>query len=178
MATGDILRHKLHDEELAATGIFDIQNISQDYDHLIIKAMFRSSVSDVTDNIRMFFNNDTTLANYNSQQENSVNGATLNATGSAADNVPFLGAGDTAPANNFSICVAEILWYSRTDLWKYSYAECGTYRASNDIHQSIRMIEWKDLSAIDRITIYPDGYATDELLAGSRITIHGIKTEA
>lgn len=161
----------LHDETLGGTGRFDVSSISQDYDDLEILAELRGDVSATSDSVNMYVNNDTTDANYR-------NGFQFggNSTGGGESDNAVIGncsAADSV-ADDFSFHRYFIVDYksSKRKMW---LGVDGERRDATAMFVANRFFSWENTDAIDQITVQPDGYATDEFVAGSRLRIIGWK---
>lgn len=174
--TGDIHMVELYQGELTTDGNFDVSSISQDYDHLKIYLRARSSVNAAEDGTRIYFNNDATDGNYSRVYHGTVNATIYSGK---ADNPDFGSTtGATSTANDFGFTEITIINY--TDSTKVKTAKCSSTWRNDASTQAVfnSAINWESTSAINRITIQPDGYATQKFVAGSWLQIIGIKTEA
>lgn len=166
----------LHDETLGAAGRFDVSSISSAYDDLLIKLMVRTDVASTLDTLVILFNNDTTTTNYHRQHHLVSNGAT-HSVGEGADNFIGPAPGATAPTNSFAYFDIYVPEYSNTVSLKAARGFSQSLTVAGGIWAGDYAVSWEDggATAINRITIQPDGYATDEFLANSRMRIIGIK---
>jgi hypothetical protein len=172
------VREVLHEETLGASGRFDVSSIDQGYDDLHITAMLRGDVSATVDSGYMFFNNDTTQANYHRQYKLTQDGSTDNAESAAAYFFSFPAA--TAPSNSFVHCDITIPRYTSTSYLKVAFNNFVELTNTGFIIHGLYALVWEDggATAINRITLQPDGYATDEFVANSYLRIVGVKTSA
>jgi hypothetical protein len=153
------------------TTSIDIQSISQDYDHLQLIISARTDENVASSDLLMTFNNDTTNANYYGLHHYwSYNTQAL-----YEDQGRWLGrvAGDTAPANTFSMMRVMIERYAY-GINKISRSEYAHRSAANAIIAGTIAMEWKSTSAINRITlsIYTGGA---KLKVGTRVQLLGYK---
>ena len=171
--TSGIVQVELYRSTLASAGRFDFDSIPGTYDHLLIRAILRSTVASTSDSIQLFFNNDTTGSNY--RNGDYYYGA---GSGNEAINTNFLiknvPAASSGAAQDMGVYEILIPFYSGAT-WYKSAQYMASFRGSNYYGQ-IGMIYWLNSNAITRITVQPDGYDTDKLEAGCAIQIIGIKT--
>lgn len=165
----------LHSETLAGAGRFDVSSISQDYDHLIIRAKIRSTVSSTSDIAYLFFNGDTTVTNYFRQLN-----AALDGSGATPESdTPNIGNPPGASSTSDDFASVEITIFNYTDSKrKTAVAALGGRLDSGREGMYITALNWESTAAINQITLQPDGYSTDNWAIGSYIEIIGIKEEA
>lgn len=172
--TGDIHMVELYRGELTTDGNFSDTDISQDYDHLLIRAKLKSSVNATNDAAYMYFNADTTAGNYRHGLQYSGT-----AGGVGTGDTPYIGdtSGATSTANDFSIIEIYIPNYTNGHV-KSALGRTGVRRDATNIFMFNSYMNWENTAAITQITIQPDGYATDKFITGSWLQIIGVKTEA
>lgn len=177
LASGAQQRDVLHDETLASPGRFDVSSISQSYDHLELILTARSSTANAGDSVYMFFNNDTTVTNYHRQRSGDYDNTTSQA-GEAADAIIASITGGGSPTSAFGLAEIFIPNYTSTSMLKVARVQYQAMLATAAIVTAHIGFMWEDggATAINRITIQPDGYATDNFAANSRLQIIGIKT--
>ncbi len=166
----------LHDETLGAASKFDVANISQDFDDLLLILSLRGDVSATGDIGYINFNNDATAANYHRQSFSSFNGTNTTAAESAAPYITdFPGA--TAPANSFGDTVIQIKEYTNANRLKMASGEFELLKSAGLIVTCWHAVSWEDggATAINRIAITTDNDPTDQFAANSRLRIIGIK---
>jgi len=162
----------LYSETLSGTGIFDVTGISQDYDHLILRALLRGSVADIVDEAYLFFNGDTTTTNYVFYM---LYGGT--AHNHQTSTTPKIGTCPAASsiANDYGIYTINLPNYSETSKNKILYSQSAARRDSGQLYITPSGVSWTNTAAINQITLQPDGYATDSFVAGSYLEIIGVK---
>lgn len=163
----------LHNETLGSNGAFDVSSISGSYDFLVLKLFLRGSDTATSDNVYIFFNNDTTLTNYRYQR---VSGASTSAAAATGD-IPFIGVASAAasPSNYFGIFEVIIPAYAGSTEKILQSVASDRLDASNSI-TGVWTVSWESTSAINRIMVRTDNHATDLFVAGSRLQILGYKT--
>lgn len=175
--TGDIHMVELYRGELTTDGNFDVSSISQDYDHLKIIARLRSSVSADYDPCHLYLNNDTTAGNY--KMTRFLNADALYAGIEDNATIIYSATAANSTANSFAFAEFFIPNYSSTSYLHHVMGKVITYRGSYfECFYAGYTWEASGGNAISRITIQPDGYATDKFVSGSFLQIIGIKTEA
>jgi hypothetical protein len=172
-------REVLHDETLGVAGNFDVTSIDQGYDDLLLILMAGGDlVGGDLDDLYMLFNNDTTAANYHREINGSHNGAAVISEAAT----PKIGrlTGADSPAGSFAHYLISIPLYTSTSTLKTALIDMAMPRQAAGIYRQSVAMWWEDggTTAISRITIQPDGYATQKLIAGSRLRIIGIKTSS
>jgi len=161
----------LHKETLTTAGIFDATGISQDYDHLMMRLLLRSTQVADSDVVKMFFNGDTTVTNYREQFVYG-NGTTHAATNQDNTNLGYA-VGASGAAGKYSHHFVEIFKYTETS-YKIAFSKSSIFPGTDWIDN--RATVWQaSTAAINQITIQPDGYATDTFAAGSYLEIIGVK---
>ena len=174
--TGDIHMVELYRGELTTDGNFDVSSISQDYDHLLIKVLARSSVVDTVDKIYTYLNNDTTNTNY------FGDALYIRDAGAAIEEFDLPQAaycsGASAPAASFSHIEMRIENYKNTSVNKVVSSRSHTRTVTGQFYIVLTSMEWESTLAVNRVTIQPDGYATNKFITGSFLQIIGVKTEA
>ena len=165
----------LHDKTLGSAGAFDVSSISQDYDDLLVIVTVRTDAATSSDTLYMYFNNDTTDANYHSEIGYHFD-ATAGLAEAATPGVSLV-AGNTAPANVFSTVYYKIPSYADTLSLKVVIADGAYINQTGSVVRLHCGMSWEDggATAINRITVQPNGYATDKFVTGSRLRIIGIK---
>ena len=176
-SAGDIRMVELYNETLSGNGIFDTDGVDlSGYDHLLINLAARSSVSASGDDASVIFNTDSTASNYRRQLLQAYGNNHLAATAAIASIGAVSAA--TSPANNFGISHMRINNYSGTTFYKYVQTVTD-YRDSDAVPvMQVSTLIWQNTGTITRITIQPDGYATDKFITGLYCQIIGIKTVA
>lgn len=162
----------LTDTTLGSATRFDVSSISSGYQHLKLVLMLRSSVTAIGDTAWMYFNNDTTATNYNSEISYLIAGTEAHEY-TAIPKVGFIAAA-SSPANAFSYVEIDIPFYAGTTYTKVAYVRGHGPRDTNTPLRFEHGFWWESTAAINRITIQPDGYATDNFAIGSRLQIIGV----
>ena len=138
----------------AAQANVEFNNIPSTYTHLQIRAIMRDNRSSNPDSLNIQFNSDT-AANY-SYHYLSGDGSAPDAAGAASTNYMFFGRfpGADQTANIFGVMIVDILDYANTN--KYKTARClGGYDLNGSGLLRFDSGNWRSLSAIDTIKIYP-----------------------
>jgi hypothetical protein len=164
----------LSSETLGAAGSFDVSSIDQTYDHLILRMVLRSDATTTADGVHIYFNNDTTAANYRraihtgSTASHSVGGG----DSALGFNIP----GASSTANDFANADIRILNYTSGNR-KTAYITNAFRRDASDLDTNNTILNWENTAAINRITIVTDNDPTDEFVSGSYLEIVGVKEE-
>jgi len=161
----------LYSETLSGSGIFDVTGISQDYDILQIRASLRTDQAVSGDECAVYYNNDT-AANYN-RSWHYFNQVAHAGGGSTSPNSVFA-CGSSAAANTYSTVFGEIFNYKGGNI-KISFYRSNLDESSTRNTNWFSQHSWASTSAINRITIQPDGYSTNNFVAGSYLEIIGVK---
>jgi hypothetical protein len=161
---------KLFDQTLTATGRFDVTGIPPGYGTLQGRLLARSDVVDTFDFSVTFFNGDTTAANY---RRASHEGGTSHVSAVADDSISGILTGANSPANYFGYVDFSIPSYTGSHE-KIMSVISGARRTATIITAYQFFIHWENVSAINQITLQPDGFATDEFVANSRLQLWGI----
>lgn len=157
-----------YDNTLSGTGRFDVSNIPQGYSNMTLQLFARSDVSDTGDSVAVFFNGDTTAANY--RRGGRISGsADFNVV--SDDPYAFAVPAATATANYFGSMAVNIQNYSNSSYYKSVTVTASERRDGSVIYNYITSLHWESANAITQVTVQPDGYATDEFIAGSRLQI-------
>ena len=145
--------------------------------HLEIFAALRSTVSATFDNLYLFFNNDTTVANYRNSYLNA-NGSSANPS-SAGAATPFINfmCGATSPTNEFSMVRIFIPFFnvSSPTLVKHAVTFSTYSTGSSSIGLVAVSLRWTT-TAITNIRLRPDGYSTDTFNTNSKVVVIGYRS--
>ena len=164
----------LHDETLSGAGVFDVSDISQAFDDLLIVLTARSTVAATGDSSYIFFNNDTTTTNYHRQFH--IVGNAAHAVGESAD--PYVGSGPaaTSTAGSFGLIHIYIPKYTNTNYLKLAMSAAVFLNSAATMSTGFHDVIWEDggTTAINRIQLRPDGYPTDNYATNSNLRIYGI----
>src|SRR5690606_22787337 len=130
------------------------------YDDLEIVCILRSTTAATSDNVHLYYNNDTTDGNYQSARMFNGNTASTAATRTAT---PFIAqsAGASSPANYFGEFRARITCYTDTNYQRITLAENHSLRDASTIYTESFAHHWKSTSAITRIQVRTDNHPTD-----------------
>lgn len=170
------LKVLIADITLTNSGSFEAIPIPGGFDSLEILASLRSSEATTADAGRMFFNGDTTEANYRCQYWNAT-GTTVT---TGAIDLAFFGEipGASSISGYFSTSVTVVL--NSTALGKFR----GRYSISH-IRQDATVgrdqmvgCYWESTEPITSVTIRTDNHATDLFVAGSCVQVFGLGTFA
>ena len=176
LQTSGILQVELYNETLSGSGIFDTDGVDlSGYDHLRIYLSAESDVAAELDAIHVFFNNDTTVTNYVSSRVLQESPTSL---GGVTADMPNSGLVSGADATTYlnGMIIMDIMFYL-SGKQKYLLSR-GMHRDDSKTRSFTYGVHWENTAAITRITLQPDGYSTDEFVAGSICQIIGIKTVA
>lgn len=161
---------RIYSETLSASGRFDITGIPQDYTVLVLFCSLRSDVVATSDNINLFLNGDETAANY--RRAVMFGGTTFN--DAVIDDAEILiSTGASSPDNYFSSMRVYLPFYTGPNQ-KQVLAEMARREDANTMLTLQAIYQWEDTSAINQITIQPDGYSTDEFIVDSQLVIYGM----
>ena len=171
--TGTMVTEEIARITNATAGDFDFDSIPGTYDRLIIKGTITSDLAGVADGTRMWFNTETTDANYHSQPmyvDDGVGGFVEAATSQFG-----LVAGTTAVANsNTSVEIVIENYASATDL-KSANSTWQTLREAARIYCGRHVVFCKTVTApITRLRFRTDNHATDQLLG--TLILYGERT--
>lgn len=156
-----------YDRTLSGSGKFDVSGIPPSGTILRGYLLARSTVSATGDGIYVFFNNDTTAANY--RQGGHLSGSTH--ASSAADNSTIgLMPAANSPADYFAGIEFYIVQYAG-NRFKVIHGN-GTDRETATVIYAIKYaVHWESSSAINRIAFQADNDPTDQFAAGSRLQL-------
>jgi hypothetical protein len=157
-----------YDNTLSGTGRFDVSNIPPLATTLRLVLHVRTTQATTSDVIYLFFNGDTTLTNYRAAV---WAGGTTNAV--SVEDTARIGTvpGASSPANYFGICDIRAFSYADTTIEKMASSFGGGRETATTIYNRAHLLHWETSAAINRITLQPDGWATDSFAAGSRLQI-------
>ena len=151
-----------------------MSGIPQNYKHLQIRAVFRSSNAWTGEDVAMFFNGSTGTWSYHRLRGNtttvSTNGYTSSGSGGMMSTV-FLATATNDPASSFGGGVIDILNYSSTSLVKTVRSLGGARGTIQEI--SLNSGGFYSSNAINAITFRLQG--SGSWVTGSRVSIYGIK---
>lgn len=176
-------RFLVHDETLGSNGSFDVDLTSIDSpiqaetgDLLELRISARAATAAVgTDVVYLFWNNDTTVANYRVVAQETTDSSM---TDTAVDN-PNIGnmPAATADANEFAQFTVFVPFYGGAHR-KIAQIRDDFRASSTVISHRDTTHSWENTAAITRLQIRTDNHATDLLLTGSRLQIIVHKAQA
>lgn len=153
-------------------GQFDFTSISSSYADLIIEFYTGSSVAAATDTAYVFLNNDTTVSNYHTQQATGANNAAV-VTEAANPGFTIKGASGSL-SSSWTYGRLVIPDYANSGVRKLMQLTVWTGQSgTTDLRIETRVILWVTSAAVNRVTIRPDGYATDILANDSKASLYG-----
>jgi hypothetical protein len=156
-------------EVASATGTVIADGLSQDYDHLYINILGRSTHSAESDVIKIYFNGDTTDANYSTAYDQGGSGVGNSRGDNAA--IGSLAAAN-APSDSAGIIKVQIQQYADTTFNKEALSEIG-WRASSILqYLRQRTLEWESTAAINEVRLQLTNGTFD---VGTKIQIVGVK---
>lgn len=169
-----------YEETLGSSDSFDktltdIASWDTNVKTIIIEFGIRGTVAATTDDIQIFFNNNTTVTNYHRQYNGALAG-TASVT-EAATSTLFRATASSSPASSFALGKIYIPMPNSTNYLKVAKVESVAYYASNDIVIDNGGVVWHTdgTSAITRIQIRTDNHPTDLLATNSYIRMKFIK---
>jgi hypothetical protein len=153
----------------SSTGSVVFANIPQDYDHLQIRAVARSTTATTSEFILIAYNGDSTAANYRYANHHAGS-----AHGVSAGDDRRIGIvdGATALAGQYGLNVVEILDYTVTGTLTVSRTIAGDRSSANTIYNRDLLLAWEKYEAITRIDLEPN---TNSFDVGSHFQLIGIK---
>lgn len=159
----------------SSTASVTFTNLGQysDFQHLQIRYVVRSSISDVVDELFIYFNGDTGSNYSNHYLRSNGSSITSNANSSYGKLYDWGNTitGNTAPANSFGVGVMDILDPFETS--KYTTVRTlGGSPYSNAGYIALNSGLWQNTSAI---TTMEFDLPTSAFLAGSRFSLYGLK---
>lgn len=145
---------------------------------VLVDNLKSAATAAVNDGTRLFFNGDTTAANYRRQASAAANGAAVVTVGddSFLDNVPASNA--STLANNFASLRIYIPHYADTSQHKKAIATTIARWGASAQEVGHFGIFWENTAAITDVAIRTDNDPTDVFVAGARIQVIGYKAEA
>lgn len=145
--------------------------------HIEIFAMLRSTVSATFDSLYLFFNNDTTVANYRHSYVNASETAANPSTAGAA--TPFLDfvCAANSPTNEFSFVRIFVPYFNVSSPTLVKHAMCYADYSTGSTNMGLvaSTIRWTT-TAITNIRLRPDGYSTDTFNSSSKAIAIGYRS--
>lgn len=169
-------KYLLYDNTLSGAGTFDTDPTDlSGYDDLEILLVARGARTDVNEDLKWCFNNDTTDANYLrlKLRMDSNNTSKLAAADTALGNVP----GNSGTAGLAGTFHGIIPLYAGTTWDKHLLGSSGS-NGGSPLYLGLYsgVLEWHNTAAITRVAV--SGFTTANLVAGSRLRIWGVKQVA
>ncbi len=160
-------KHLIQTITNSTAGEFDFDSIPSGYNRLIIEGEVRGNVSAASDDVRVFLNADTTLANYFEQYNVGLNNTNSSGEAASSSRIAFATAG-TSPSDNYSSIKITIENYAGS--WKkivtgYSNAPYG----SPDALIGMWSVTSSITAAITRVRLRTDNHPTDNLFGVLRL---------
>lgn len=159
---------KLYDNTLSTiSGAFNITDISQNYDHLQLVMQLKGEDTDEVVALAMYFNEDTTDANYRMRYMNNLDN---NQEGNDA-RIGFI-PGINATTERVHRHMIDIPYYTQSGIDRVAMS---MYYERDDVYQRAghAWLHWENTSPITDIKIRPWNSTT--LSVGSRVQLFGIK---
>ena len=161
-AAGTLVTEEIGRETLGVSdgGVWDF-TIPSGYDRIILKGQGRSDNSNLSDNLNIYFNSDTTDSNYHRQNNITANGSADN--GETAVPIIALINGGTSTSGYFSTFEITV------EAPESGYSKMArSHQAMADNSASLRVgdrgVLWTGTAAITRIRLQADGSPTDEAI--------------
>ena len=161
----------LSNTTLGADGTFDVQNIDQTYNDLVLMAIFRGTRAATVDFLQVRFNNDSG-ANYDGIW--STGGGTATSLGATSGRISGAMVAASGTAGDFFMAEMFIGGYASTTWRKTIFSTAAApVTAGVTIIPETATVWWNSTAAINRIGFF--GGTTANLLAGSQLRIYGRK---
>ena len=167
------LTAKILIEEIENTtaGEFDFDSIPAGYDRLIIEGNIRSDSSITADIGYLFFNTDTTVANYHSQRNSAQNNTAANTEASTPEFAVISGA--SAPTDAYSRISVVIEEYTGSRI-KTAACSSGALVGTTNIWSSDGYMSHDSMTAaITRLRFRTNNHATDQYFG--KLKLYGEK---
>lgn len=164
----------IYDQTLTSNGAFDI-TIPAGFDHIEVYALLRSTNAGSRDNVYVFFNSDTTVTNYRSQQILGDSGTSQ----FGAFNLPFIGIVSAASdvAGEYYSIEAKLPEYTGSKR-KNILARVGGLQTTSAVQAGIINVNWASTAAVTSIQLRTDNHPTDVFAVGSRVQVFGVGQRA
>jgi len=164
------------DITLTNNGSFESIPIPTGFDSLEILWALRSTVSATSDVGRIWFNGDTTDANYSNQYVNGLFTTVVTARGDNAQLRELTGS--TSTAGDYGVAHMLIPFHQQPGVRRNILSLYADRRDATSHEVSIQAFNWESTEPITSITIRTDNHPTDLLVAGSRVQVFGLGTFA
>ncbi len=159
----------LYEETLGSiTGSLVLSPVPQGYDHLKILLRGRSDAAVVAEWVRIYFNGDTTQANYRYGQD-----AGGTSQGAAAGDLSRIGVlvGASGPAGAPGLNMIDIPDYTVTGTHAAALTLLGERESSTSIFVRMNHLQWEQYAAINQIRLSPESGDFD---VGTHVQIVGV----
>ena len=161
---------------LQSDGTFDVANISQAYNDLLLVLITRGTAVATIDSLLLRFNNDSAAANYEGEE---LIGNLLTASAANRNAGAFAGIiialsipAASSTANKFGVCEAWVHGYTSTSWLKNAMGlDWANYNSASGREVDFCAGQWSSTAAITRVQVL--GLSTANLLAGSTLRIYG-----
>ena len=170
-AVGDVVRTEIERITNATAGEFDF-TVPTGYDRLIIRGQLRSDVAGDFEAAHIYFNADTTAANYHSQASTGLDNAGAHSELNEPRLFGICAAG--APTDTYATVSCEIERPDNSFL-KTALGTFSAYRASDKAWTGDHMVTSAITDPLTRIRIRTDNHATDQLFG--TLILYGEKTQ-
>lgn len=155
---------------LGSSGDISFSVVPPTFDHLCIKAQLKASGDVLTENVNLFVNGNTTLADY---RRTTMSGGTAAPSGESADDASVLIANGSAAAVTgwFSMCNVSIDFY-KSPLDKMMQGQ--SFVRESDTTQNVYVLStfWESVATITSLTL---SAVTGQLVADSFAELWGLK---
>lgn len=148
----------------------DFQNISQDYKDLKLTFKLRTDRISASENIFLYFNNDSTAANYYWQLLYGRDAAAGAQEGDS--HVITTTPADSSPADYFGFGHIIVRRYTEAEL-HHAYAVSVARRTSTQQENTINSVHWEIANAVTCITLTPQ--TGTNFVAGSEVILYGLR---
>lgn len=153
---------------------FTFTNIPSTFTHLQLRCFSRCGNGIATDQVGVYLNGDTTLANYTLHQFQGT-GSVAAGYGSASGVAAFLfqTTGGTALANTWGVGILDILDYTNTNKKKVMRSVGGQDQSTSGVVMLASSL-WNFTTTINSITVF--NQTTGAFTDGTRFDLYGIST--
>lgn len=156
--------------ELTPTGTSaSFTSIPATYKSLWLEWVARTDAAATSENIKVYFNNDTTDTNYYREETQGMD--TSSSSGEADTSYCGAVAAANAAASDPGIGYAEIPYYAATTFHKMALFMSGERRAAAQQTVRINSVNWEDTSAINRVDILTAG---GNFVSGTTFRLYGV----
>lgn len=177
VSTGTIyVEEVLHREILAvATGSMVAAGLSQDFDHLKIIINARGDGSYFNGGGYIFFNADTTIANYYTERHTAGAGAATHSVVNTDNPLALVWPGALALADEWGQHEILISEYSNSGKRKVADSEIRLRDGASSAYMFTMVLNWENTDAIESIIIDSDTINSDNFVTGTYFSVLGIR---